>query len=359
MSENNRTGPGEKWRGLPEEEAVRRLIEDAGPRRVLPEDDFASIKDAMRGQWRLRYGASRLSRRPVRWWMSLAAAALLAAAGLVWWAGTREPRGVAAAAASLAQLTGVVKWEVEGEGTVEIAPDSVGRPVPAGSKLETGAASGKPGRLAVRMAGGASARLDAGTQVRLESATVIELERGAVYVDTGTGARKGEEVTIRTQEGVFEGIGTQFEIRTEPGEARTRLRVREGSVRMERREESVITDSGQELVVARDGRLSRRPAPTYGSDWDWVLKAAPMLAIEGRTVRTFLDWVARETGWRVELADEETTSLCDSTILHGSIDSLTPAEAPGVVLPSAGLGHRISEGVLFVYSAEQPARTPR
>jgi hypothetical protein len=70
-------------------------------------------------------------------------------------------------------------------------------------------------------------------------------------------------------------------------------------------------------------------------------------------VRTFLDWIGRETGWRVQLADAETAALCDSIVLHGSIAHLTPAEAPSVVLPSSGLGYRLSDGALFVF------KTPR
>ncbi len=357
MSENNRTGPDEKWRGLPGEEAVRRLVEEAGPRRGLPEEDLASIRDAARGQWRSQYGAGGPAKRPVRWWMALAAATLLAVAGLVWRARTREPHAVdAPTVATVERLAGFVKWEAEGEKAVELAPDAVGRPVPAGWDLETGPEPGKSGRLALRMAGGASVRLDASTEIRLVSATAIELERGAVYVDTGSELRRGDEILIRTPAGLFEGIGTQFEVRAEPGGAATRLRVREGSVRMERRGESVLTGTGQELVVVRDGSLVRRPAGVYGPEWDWVLKTAPMLSIEGQNVRAFLDWTSREMGWRVELADPETASLCDSVILHGSIGHLTPAEAPGVVLPSAGLGHRISEGTLHIFLAARERR---
>jgi hypothetical protein len=66
-------------------------------------------------------------------------------------------------------------------------------------------------------------------------------------------------------------------------------------------------------------------------------------------VRTFLEWIARETGRRVELADEETAALTDSVVLHGSIEHLTPTQAPGVVLPSSGLGHRVSDGALVVF----------
>ncbi len=197
-------------------------------------------------------------------------------------------------------------------------------------------------------------RLDSDTRARFASATVVELERGAVYVDTGAEPRRREEVAVWTPAGVFEGVGTQFEVRAEGGAAAmTRLRVREGSVGLDRAGESVLTETGNELIVRGDGSLIRRRIQTYGPEWDWVVQAAPMPDIEGMKVRAFLDWIARETGLRVEIADDEAASLCDSTVLHGSIAHLTPAEAPRVVLSSAGLGHRVADGTLVVFVAEK------
>jgi hypothetical protein len=70
--------------------------------------------------------------------------------------------------------------------------------------------------------------------------------------------------------------------------------------------------------------------------------------IEGMKVHRFLDWIAREAGWRVELADGEAAALADSVELHGSIAHLTPLDATGVVLSSAGLEYRVSNGTLVV-----------
>jgi hypothetical protein len=340
-------------REVQEEEAVRRLLQDAGPRADLPENDLASIKEAARGQWRRQYGDRATAARPPLFRIVLAAAAVLAVVGLVWWGRQRDSGPPAAsAAASIERLTGVARWETAGESPVQLLPDAAGRVLPSGSALETGAGSGS-GLLALRMTGRASVRLDAGTRIRLASASVVELERGAVYVDTGAGPDRGEEVAVRTPAGLFQGIGTQFEVRAEGEGAVTRLRVREGSVRLERGDGSVLTGTGQELVVRGDGSLLRGQTAPYGPEWDWVLKTAPMLDIEGVKVRTFLDWIAREAGWRIELRDKETASLCDSVVLHGSIAHLTPTEAPGVVLSSAGLGHRLSNGTLVVFVAKK------
>jgi len=348
------TKTNQAWRGVPEEEAVRRLLEGAGPRSPLPEDDLASIKEAARGQWRKLYSDRSVPARLVRWWIPLAAAALLAVVGLVWWARNQDRSPVSVpTVASIERLKGLALLEASAENPVQLLGDAVGRPLPAGSKIATGEASETSGRVALRMAGGASVRLDAGTRVRVASATVVELERGAVYVDTGAEPGRREEVAVSTPAGLFLGIGTQFEVRAGEGGTQTRLRVREGRVKLERAADSVLADAGQELTVQGDGSLVRRRIVAWGPEWDWVLKTAPMLDIEGVKVKTFLDWIAREAGWRIELADEKTATLCDSTVLHGSIDHLTPAEAPGVVLSSCGLGHRVSEGALVVFVAEK------
>lgn len=359
MSDIGKTGPGGTWRGVDEEDAVRALFEEAGARPALAPEDLASIREAARAEWRERYGGRGARAKAGRWWMA-AAAALLAAVGLLLLRrAPGSPPPAASNVAAVERLTGPVLWSAGDEKPTAFPAAAVGQPLPAATELETGGAAGRPGRLAIRMSGGASVRLDAGTRVRLASATVVELERGGVYVDTGGPASGHENVAVRTAAGLFQSIGTQFEVRAEEG-AVTRLKVREGRVRLARGAESVLTDAGQELIVRGDGSLDRGETAADGPEWEWVLTSAPMLDIEGVKVRAFLDWLARERGWRVELADKETTVLADSVVLHGSIAHLTPAEAPDVVLPSSGLGYRLSKGTLVVFVAgKEPVRTPR
>jgi hypothetical protein len=78
-----------------------------------------------------------------------------------------------------------------------------------------------------------------------------------------------------------------------------------------------------------------------------------MPEIEGMKVRRFLDWIAREAGWRVEFANRDASALADSVDLHGSIAHLTPLDATGVVLSSAGLEYRVSDGTLVVSVSEK------
>jgi ferric-dicitrate binding protein FerR (iron transport regulator) len=325
----------ETWRGVSEEEAVRKLLQDAGPRPALPEEDLGAIREAARAEWRARYGERAATGRKSRAWWLAAAAAVLVGIGLIWWTRARTPV-IAPVIASIERVSGNARWEI-------------GSPLAAGSELATGGM--RPARLTLRMRGGASVRLDAATQVRLASATMVELQQGAVYVDTGAAPDRGEEISVRAPVGLFRPAGTQFEVRLEGGA--TKLRVREGSVRLDRGWESVRAASGEELIVRGGGAVVRQPIAVSGRDWDWVGEAGPMLDIEGVSAREFLDWFGRETGRRIELADEETVSVAGSCVLHGSIAHLTLSDAPRVVLSSCGLGHRVSNGALLVFIAEK------
>lgn len=323
----------EKWRGAPEEDAVQKLLADAGPRPALPEEDLRAIRDAARSEWSRRYGAGR--ERPSRRWLPLAAALLAGAIGVAWWIRSRSAQ-VAPTVASVERVTGSAPWQV-------------GSPVVAGSRLDTGAAT--PGRLTLRMRGGASVRLDSATQVRLASATMVELERGAVYVDTGVALARAEDVAVRAASALFRPAGTQFQVRV--GARDAKLQVREGRVTVDRGTQSVVAGAGEEVVVSDDGRVVRRPGTVSGADWAWVGESAPIFAIEGAKLREFLNRIERETGLRVELADSEAAAVADSCVLHGSIGNLTLNDAPGVVLSSCGLESRVSDGKLVVFVAKK------
>jgi ferric-dicitrate binding protein FerR (iron transport regulator) len=241
-------------------------------------------------------------------------------------------------------LTGTARLQLAGERPIALAGAAeVGRPILPGSRVETAPAS----RLALRTAGGASVRLDAATRVRLAQPELLELAEGAVYVDTG--AVPGGGVSVRTPAGLFRPQGTQFEVRVEPGGSATRLRVRRGTVSLDGRGERAA--AGEELIVAADGAVVRGSVAAQGEAWGWAMRAAPMLDIEGILLKDYLDWVAGEAGWRIEFADREAASRAETTVLHGSIDHLTPESSPGVVLSSCGMGHRVSDGALVIFLA--------
>jgi ferric-dicitrate binding protein FerR (iron transport regulator) len=291
-----------------EEENLRRLLEDAGPRPPIPQEDLDAIASAARLAWRghRRHRRQLRSQPKMSRALRMGLAALLAVTlGLaLWWALRRDVTHTAS------------PW-------IEAATNPIHLSLPDG----------------------VTARLDAKTRLRTLSPTILELDRGAVYVDTGEGHHKAIEV--QTSVGTVRDIGTRFAVRIV--ERSTLLvRVRDGAVLTEQGGRTYRTQSGQELILRRDGTSERREAAPYGPEWDWVVKAAPGFDIEGRTLREFLDWVARETGWRIVLADAGLEDSAAQTVLHGSIGKLPPDQAPFAVLPGAGLEGKIENGALIV-----------
>ncbi|HEX5714674.1 MAG TPA: FecR family protein [Thermoanaerobaculia bacterium] len=292
-----------------EEEQVRHLLEEAGPRPEVPPEDLAKIKAAFRAEWQEHVRQRRSPDR--RLW--LLAASIVAALALGWWLWP-SPAGPVARAESGMRET-----------------------VSAGAKVETGDSP-----AAFRLAGGSSLRLDAESRVRLVSASEIRLERGAVYLDSeGTGT-----VAVHTPLGTVRELGTQFEVRL-LGSA-VRVRVREGAVSLDGNGTAYKVEAGTELVLHDSGSVTGGRIAAYGPPWSWVLKAAPPLRIEGLTLEEVLERVARETGWTVRFEDPRVAASADEIVVHGDVGHLTPDQALEVVLPGAGLDHRVVDGVLIL-----------
>jgi hypothetical protein len=332
-----------------EEEVVRRLLEMAGPRPPIPQEDLDAISAAARLAWRQeiqkRGGvAVEKSSRPLRALALGLAAALALAVGLAGWWGSRSDR-VPPTVAWVEAVAGPVHLETAANGS---RLTSAGEPVPLGATLRSGGA-GSEGRASLRLAGGATVRLDAGTRLRLASAGALELESGALYVDTGSGPRRPAAIEVRTPLGTVRDVGTRFAVRiVEPGKAALLVRVRDGEVLTEHRGRAWRTPAGQELILRRDGTVESRGVATHGAEWDWVLRAAPGFDIEGRSLRELLDWVSRETGWRILFADPGLADSAAKIVLHGGIGDLRADRAPFAVLPGAGLAGELRDGTLVI-----------
>lgn len=324
-----------------EEEIVRRLLERAGPRPPIPQEDLDAIASAARFAWQ---GQVRRTApfRPLRALAIGLAAALAVAAGLALWWISRGDRQ-APTVAWVEAVAGPVHLETAANESRAVAE---GEPIPLGVALRS------VGRASLRLAAGATVRLDVETRLRFVSATVLNLERGALYVDTGPEPRSPRAVEVRTPEGTVRDVGTQFAVRVV--DTGLLVRVRDGAVLTEHRGRTYLTEAGQEMVLRRDGTSERREAATYGPGWEWILEASAGFDIEGRSLQDFLDWVSRETGWRITFADADLAASASRTVLHGSIGELRPDQAPFAVLPGAGLEGKVENGRLVVRSLRAP-----
>jgi hypothetical protein len=328
-----------------EPDAIARLVRIAGPRADVPLERARRVKAAVRVRWQEEL---RARKRRSRWLLGtlVAAATLLVALGL---AVTRTrvatPARPAPSVATVEVIAGSVSLVDPARGTT--VPAKVRDGIPARSTVSTEA----DGRVALRLAGGASLRADHGTRLTLASAQDVLLEQGAIYVDNGAAGARAS-LQVRTGLGMLQDIGTQFEVRV--GDRVLRLRVREGAVRLFRNTGSETAGAGVELTVDVGRQVVRRSVPAAGHEWDWTMAIAPSFALEGRRLPEFLRWAVRETGWRLEFASPQIEESMRDVVLHGSVGGLAPEQALATVLPTCGLAFRIQDRTLHVDRDDAP-----
>lgn len=319
-----------------DEQFTQEMLQAAGRRPPVPAGDMTSIKEAARATWRQKYASERPARRPAL--LLPLAAAILGGLVLMWWR-LLPPASIPApvSAARVEALDGTVLARPPGERAASALAQ--GQALPVGSLLSTHSDS----RAALRLTEGQSLRLDFSTRARLISARLVALERGSVYLDS----QQRGAVTIRTAFADFQPSGTKFEVSVGDGSG-AQLRVREGSVRLSRPSTTVTIVAGQEILVRQDGSMVRGEVRPDDPSWDWVVEAAPLPEIEGRSLGVFLDWFAREKGLKLQFADDETAALSRTIVLHGSVAEMSPLDALETVTLSSGFEARIENGALYV-----------
>jgi hypothetical protein len=84
---------------------------------------------------------------------------------------------------------------------------------------------------------------------------------------------------------------------------------------------------------------------------------APDFEIENRPVMEFLVWFSRETGRKLELADDEARRQTATILMHGNVRGMTTMEALSAVMAATTLRFELPEGAIRVSSA-RGSKTP-
>jgi ferric-dicitrate binding protein FerR (iron transport regulator) len=328
---------------------VERLLHAAGPGPEIPEDGAARVKELIRPAW--RDGVAARSRQRSRLWIGGIAAAAAMIIAMISLPSLRPGTPTPTPSTIVVSLI---------DGTLEVTPPgsnvdflTVGNTnaeIPRGSLIRTRSGS----RAAIELTDQRSLRLDFDTELRLDSEASLSLEYGAAYIDSRNDGDSGIEV--RTAFGTATDIGTQFEVRLE--DDTLDVRVREGLVSLTRDDEEFQITQGISFSVDAGGGVSTSAITPYDPAWSWTQEIAPVFDIEGQTVLAFLDWVSSETGLSISFADPELEQLAATTILHGSIEGITPLQAPAAILPSARLTVSEEPGVLLVKASETVEERP-
>ena len=297
------------------DESVERLLRIASEKPAVPHEAEARVRASVHQAWQQDV-AKRRFRRRVWTASSLAAAAAIAIVFLA-----IPHQTITTAPLPAAKLERSI-------GTVHVRAASDG-----GTLIETGAD------------GRASFRLDSGTEFRIDRDSRVSVGReftviaGALYV---TSAERG--LAVRTRFGVARDIGTRFEVRVE-GDTEL-VRVRDGIVDFETHRAL----AGEQLLI-KQGGVTKSPLATDAAEWSWTESVAPAFTIEGRSVSSFVAWVASESGMHVQYESNELRLRAERTSLHGSIGDLTPAVACRAILPTAGMRCTATNGVLHIDGA--------
>jgi len=329
--------PGDRF--TEDEGLVERLLHAAGPGPEVPADGAERVKELIRAHWQEEASVRTRQRRLLLAGGLTAAAAIIVAAVFLPSLRRVTPvptqRGVI-----VALLDGAMEVAPPGSRVRILDPADTGSEIPHGSFVRT-----LPGcRVALQLTETRSIRLDKNTEVRLDSEASIALESGAVYISSSDEAGLGIEV--RTALGTAYDIGTQFEVRFTTDSLD--VKVREGLVSLARGGEEFEITQGFTFSVDSDGALSTGTITSYDPAWSWTQEIAPAFEIEGQTVLAFLDWVSHETGLSVRFENVDAELLAEVTTLHGSIEGLTPTQAPAVILPSARLTASEERGGMII-----------
>jgi ferric-dicitrate binding protein FerR (iron transport regulator) len=201
------------------------------------------------------------------------------------------------------------------------------------------------------LAGGGSLRLAADTEVTLAGPGRIIASRGRIYVDSGavSGAPRLE---IVTPAGTARNVGTQFELRV--ADAALRLRVREGSVSIDRGGQLLTGVAGEEIAIDALGFVARSGIAPDAEDWQWAESVAPTPDMDGRPAAELIAWVARETGRRLHYVSPLAEQRAAQVILHGNIRHLAPLEALDAMLATTDLVY-VLNGPTMEIRTRQPA----
>jgi hypothetical protein len=297
------------------ERTLERLFAHAKPRQSPPAADMEEIRRAVYAEWEAATGRRVVLRRA-----GLAAAAsVLLAVG--WWVGF--------APEIAAPLPAVATVE-----RVDGATLGVGAALAAGRTVTTA-----NGQVALRLASGGSLRIGPQSRVVLTDANAAELVAGVLYFDS-EGRRGGVDFTVTTSLGSVRDVGTQFLARFDDTTGSFDIGVRDGRVELTSSGQTGAAGVGERLVVTQSAAGIQRDAiDTFGGEWEWTERVAAPFAIDGRTVKEFLDWFAAQTGRTVVFGSTDAEQRA-AAVLHGAID-LAPLQKLQAVLATTDLTYSL------------------
>jgi hypothetical protein len=307
-----------------DEAGIQELLRQVGARDEPSPDVMQEVQEAVYAEWQAVVRERRAHRRSLAWSMaaSFALAVLAATFGLRYI--TREPVQVA----TISRIDGHLLGSAKQDGW---NPRGVGQPIIVGETVQTDDRS----RAALAFGPDVSMRLDRSTTLRMAAADRVVLNSGALYVDSPTGAHQATALTVQAHAGSVRHVGTQYEIRTHADDIE--VSVREGRVMITNAAGTSTGEAGERIRVTPQGEITRQALSADDAAWQWAVSAAPVFDINDRSLSSFLQWIARETGRQLVYASPQAETAATQVKLRGSIAGLDPDTALTAVLATTQL----------------------
>jgi ferric-dicitrate binding protein FerR (iron transport regulator) len=306
----------------------------------LSPEAMSRIRAATEAEWR-----NNIERVPRHWLRYATAASCFFIALLGGWyvigPGRRADDGAVAAHLVRFEAPGVVEERLLRAGTM-LNPGSVLR---AGRSYEVS------GQALINLESGGNLRLAPGSEFEFLAKDDVRLAKGEMYVDIPAQAGANSAFIARTAAGAFHHVGTQFALAII--ESGTRLRVREGSVRWLADGGESTVKAGTEVVFTKGAKAAERPLAPSGKEWDWTAQTTPDFEIDNRPLEEFLQWVARESGRTLVLADDQARKEAAAIRMHGSVHGLTPMQALSAVMATTELRYDLPDGQIRISFASE------
>ena len=321
----------------PEDREADQVLRENLRVHALSPEALARIRRATEAEWRAEHVAPS-SRRG---WMPYAAAAAFALIAMTSLLVLRTNVPTSNSGLPLAQLV-----RAETPGVLEMKSWWRESAVNAGAELRAGQRFEARGDSLLTLRGGGNLRLAHGSRFEVLASDAVRLERGEIYVDIPPGSREARSFVAVTDAGEFRHLGTQFALSVNDGA--TRLRVREGRVQWQAAGSESMVDAGTEVMIDRNQAVTRREIESSGAHWSWAESMTPDVDIEDKPLAEFLDWVARETGRKLVIADDATRLQVETIRMRGNVRGLEPLKALEAVMASTSLRLDLPAGVIRV-----------
>jgi ferric-dicitrate binding protein FerR (iron transport regulator) len=317
--------------------SIERALTTALSTEPLDDQTLERLRATVMDEWRAANAPARFDRKGR--WIAVSAAAVVAALAVGF---IVRPTGDAAVVGTVARLD---------DGGIDVRGTFWRhRTAHVGDALKTGETLTVHGPVLLSLMQGGTLRVAAGSVLDLTGGAEVSLAHGLVYLDVAPSIKSSTPLRIVTRVGAVEHLGTQFEVLSNEGAVR--IRVREGRVRLVGHAGTVVASAGTELLASVRGGISQRSVETYGRDWLWVAALAPDYDIEGRPLIDFLQWVSRELGRRIEYADANARDVAARTIMHGSVRGREPLEALADVLATTSLTYEMRADTIRLHSVQ-------